>query len=133
MPNDESKELLPKYVSAYYYSFQLTGDDKIDAILSAVASAGKAYHHTEDWNEISKRSGLSYIETIQQAANAAARNEKSPPEEAGAKAEKVINVPVVDRGGEIGWLSPAQYSDLVDRITTALGGDEIKRGIRVSD
>lgn len=37
-------------MDAYYYGFQMTGVLAVDLILSAVACAGKAYHHTEDWN-----------------------------------------------------------------------------------
>jgi hypothetical protein len=36
---------------AYYYSFEPTGCQEVDAILSAVAWAGKMYHCTEDWDE----------------------------------------------------------------------------------
>lgn len=38
-------------MSAYYYSFDSTGQREIDLILSAVACAGKAFHHTEGWSE----------------------------------------------------------------------------------
>lgn len=38
-------------MDAYYYSFRNTGLAVIDSILSAVATAGKAYHHTEEWGE----------------------------------------------------------------------------------
>ena len=38
-------------MDAYYYSFDKTGNEKIDRILSAVACAGKAYHHTDSWND----------------------------------------------------------------------------------
>ena len=37
-------------MDAYYYGFEPTGVVEIDRILSAVACAGKAYHHTEEWN-----------------------------------------------------------------------------------
>lgn len=37
-------------MDAYYYGFARTGVEAIDRILSAVACAGKAFHHTEDWN-----------------------------------------------------------------------------------
>lgn len=39
------------WLSAYYYAFNPTGVPEIDAILSAVARAGKAYHSTQDWQE----------------------------------------------------------------------------------
>lgn len=38
-------------MDAYYYSFVPTGVEAIDLILSAVASAGKACHYTENWTE----------------------------------------------------------------------------------
>lgn len=38
-------------LDAYYYSFYETGDPKIDAILEAVAFAGKCFHHTDQWND----------------------------------------------------------------------------------
>lgn len=38
-------------MNAYYYGFEPTGVVEIDRILSAVACAGKAYHHTESWGE----------------------------------------------------------------------------------
>lgn len=38
-------------LDAYYYGFEETGVPEIDRILSAVACAGKAYHHTESWGE----------------------------------------------------------------------------------
>lgn len=36
-------------MEAYYYGFERTGVGFIDAILSAVATAGKGAHHTESW------------------------------------------------------------------------------------
>ena len=36
-------------MDGYYYGFDETGVAAVDFILSAVASAGKAYHHTEAW------------------------------------------------------------------------------------
>ena len=38
-------------MNAYYYSFEPTGCDPVDEILSAVACAGKAYHHTDSWDD----------------------------------------------------------------------------------
>jgi hypothetical protein len=38
-------------MDAYYFGFDPTGVAMIDRILSAVAHAGKAYHHTEDWTD----------------------------------------------------------------------------------
>lgn len=67
-------------LNAYYYAFDPTGSEDIDRILSAVACARKAYHHTENWTEDiampyepSHRGG-SCVEWIQNAANDAAAN-----------------------------------------------------------
>jgi hypothetical protein len=62
----------PVRMSAYYYSFDETGVAIIDQILSAVAHAGKAYHHTDCWTETNEWTPVSYAEQIQRAANAAA-------------------------------------------------------------
>ena len=63
---------------AYYYSFTPTGCEPVDKILSAVASAGKGYHHTEDWGEAG-RDGKSEVDKMQEAANEAATAFKSQP------------------------------------------------------
>lgn len=51
-------------------------------ILSAVACAGKAFHHTEQWNEEAEwpsHEGDTPIDWIQNAANAAAKAWKVKP------------------------------------------------------
>ncbi len=62
---------------AYYYGFAATGIPEIDRILSAVACAGKAFHHTEDWHLEAEpfrgHAGSNPIEWIQNAANDAAK------------------------------------------------------------
>lgn len=65
-------------MDAYYYGFDPTGVEAIDRILCAVASAGKAYHHTQDWNEEQDHErenceGKSPVDWIQNAANSAAK------------------------------------------------------------
>ena len=67
----------PLRMHAYYFGFTPTGEELIDRILSAVASAGKAYHHTEDWTEAIDPyedvfRGQTCAEWIQYAANDAA-------------------------------------------------------------
>jgi hypothetical protein len=62
-------------MEAYYYSFDKTGVREIDLILSAVACAGKAYHHTDQWTEECTwpgHKGETPVEWVQNAANAAA-------------------------------------------------------------
>ncbi|QBI98763.1 hypothetical protein SEA_BOBBY_133 [Mycobacterium phage Bobby] len=46
-----AKPLPDARMQAYYYSFEPTGLAVVDRILSAVASAGAAAHHTMDWND----------------------------------------------------------------------------------
>lgn len=64
-------------MNAYYFGFVPTGVELIDRILSAVACAGKAYHHTEDWGSETERyedvfRGTSPVEWIERAAQDAA-------------------------------------------------------------
>ncbi len=62
-------------MGAYYYGFTATGVIEIDRILSAVACAGKAFHHTDDWNDKCAghgHTGETPVEWIQNAANDAA-------------------------------------------------------------
>lgn len=63
-------------MDAYYYGFTPTGVPEIDKILSAVACAGKSYHHTEEWNDNAGgwvgHSGDTPVQWIQNAANEAA-------------------------------------------------------------
>lgn len=64
----------PLRMNAYYYSFDETGSLEIDGILSAVAVAGKAFHHTQNWaDEDSNYGDGSLIDLIQNKANAAAK------------------------------------------------------------
>lgn len=57
---------------AYYYGFDETGCREVDLVLSAVACAGKAYHHTDKWSDPNDDGEPSEVERIQAAANAAA-------------------------------------------------------------
>ena len=59
-------------MNAYYYSFRPTGCYAVDKILSAVARAGKGYHHTNQWDDPGD-DGTSYIDLIQSAADQAAK------------------------------------------------------------
>lgn len=74
-------------MDAYYFSFASTGVDAIDDILSAVACAGKAYHHTGDWSQHQDRASFtcraheSFADAIQRAADIAA-HQLSPHDQA---------------------------------------------------
>lgn len=59
-------------MNAYYYWFSKTGVREIDEILSAVAMAGKAYHHTSDWGNDDYYEGHSVVDLIQEMADRAA-------------------------------------------------------------
>lgn len=63
-------------MNAYYFGFDKTGEHDIDLILSAIATAGKMYHGTEDWSE-KDDDGKSPVDRIQDAANAAAAHFKA--------------------------------------------------------
>jgi hypothetical protein len=57
----------------YYFQFAPTGVVEVDRVLSAIACAGKGYHHTEFWSEEDEwKGGHSYIDLIQGAAYALA-------------------------------------------------------------
>lgn len=75
MSDDEPKLRM----DAYYYNFKPTGQMAIDKLLSAVACAGKAFHHTNEWNDAAYdgaapegHTGSTPVEWIQNAANEAA-------------------------------------------------------------
>ena len=59
-------------VQSYYFGFDLTGVEPVDAILRAVARAGKAYHNTSEWADPWNDDEQSQESLIQQAADAAA-------------------------------------------------------------
>jgi len=72
----DDKELLRDdlRMDAYYYAFSETGQILVDRMLSSVALAGKAYHHTEFWSDDAEpwrswQRGSSHVEFIQNAAN----------------------------------------------------------------
>ena len=76
-------------MQGYYIGFDPTGIGVIDRILSAIAQAGKAYHHTDSWQEVMEydygliRKGETCEDAIQRAANEAAdaiREYVIPPE-----------------------------------------------------
>lgn len=71
----------PLKMNAYYFGFTPTGVELVDRVLSAVAHAGKGYHHTEDWAENNTENwdcfrGHSYAEWIQRAAEDAAASQR---------------------------------------------------------
>lgn len=61
-------------MAGYYFGFAQTGVKPVDAILSAVACAGKAYHHTNGWEDDTEpyediHRGASPVLWIQHAAS----------------------------------------------------------------
>ena len=59
---------------AYYYDFEPTGNPDVDVILEAVSKAGKAFHHTSQWNDevgpmYPGMIGQTPVDWIQNAAN----------------------------------------------------------------
>jgi len=61
-----------RYLRAYYHVFTSTGNDAIDAILEALARAGKSYHSTDEWDNEADE-GATHWEAIQRAADQASR------------------------------------------------------------
>jgi len=53
-----------------YLAFEYTDCEVVDAILSAIETAGHAYHHTEQWDD--ENGGESVSSVIEKAAAAAA-------------------------------------------------------------
>lgn len=113
-------------MNAYYYAFEPTGVVAVDRILSAVAAAGKAYHHTEYWCDPGEN-GLSQIDYIQQSAVDAAAAVTSARTEARKAALEEILAWVDEHGTPLGngWevvlAVPAQ--ELRDAIRSLIGTD----------
>jgi hypothetical protein len=61
-----------RYMRAYYHTFTPTGCDPVDAVLEAVAMAGKGYHNTDRWDEAEQYGPDGYWGLIQYRADAAA-------------------------------------------------------------
>lgn len=62
---------------AYYYNFKKTGNILVDSILQSVSCAGKAFHHTEQWNDetgdMYDQKGETPVAWIQNTANEVAQ------------------------------------------------------------
>jgi hypothetical protein len=75
MESENERQSEELRMDAYYYGFSQTGIREIDLILSAVACAGKAFHHTESWNdewEYEPHEGATPVAWIQNASEKAA-------------------------------------------------------------
>ncbi|AYB69621.1 hypothetical protein SEA_KALAH2_134 [Mycobacterium phage Kalah2] len=59
-------------MQAHYYGFEPTGLAVIDRILSAVATAGKRYHDTSEWNDPWSDEEMTQEDCIQMAAEESA-------------------------------------------------------------
>lgn len=75
-PQDRVGQMSDRRMDAYYYSFEKTEADSINKILSAVACAGKAFHHTENWNDeagkYADHTGITPVDWIQNSAKESA-------------------------------------------------------------
>lgn len=82
-------------MDAYYYGFDKTGVPEIDRILSAVACAGKAFHHTNEWGDDASpyygHVGTCPIDWIQNAANDAAKAWNARPDGVVEAARKALD------------------------------------------
>ena len=74
-----------------YLYYNNTGVDKVDSLLNTLSSAGKAFHHTDQWDdeigEMYAQSGNTPNEWIQNSANDLAKYVKEL-EEKGKSYEK---------------------------------------------
>ena len=114
---------------SYYYGFSKSGHRAIDRVLSAVACAGKSFHHTEDWHEVATpreyHEGCAPIDWIQNAADDAARYLAKLESERGrlrAALEKLSQTILVCGGHEeqCGWLCDDKCDCIGPIITEAL-------------
>lgn len=112
----------PMRMDAYYFSFTPTGCEAVDKVLSAVACAGKAYHHTEDWREQpgawEPHTGDSPVEWIQNAANEAAAA-MAQVAELRARAEAAEKL-AADRLAELITLANSPQEDKIVRLEVEL-------------
>lgn len=115
-------------MNAYYYQFEETGSDPIDIILSAVACAGKAFHHTEEWSthEVdipyeSCHRGKTAIDWIQNAANDAAAVIARLQAALAQKEEQIERLIRFNERAESGFVSQLDHQrELVAALTTKL-------------
>lgn len=81
---------------AYCFSFDATGEQSIDLVLSAVACAGDMYHHTEGWNlqteAYEPHTGKTPVEWIQRAGDSAARELEALRSERDAARAEVVRL-----------------------------------------
>lgn len=119
-------------MDGYYIGFGKTGVHEVDRILSAIAHAGKGYHHTDGWTEETKDyggfTGGSYNQWIQNEANkvaalitveraAAASREQALQGALNADAERLAAAAA--RVGIIaGCDAPEQMADRIDELQT---------------
>ena len=111
-------------LDAYYYSFSETGSVPIDAILSAVAIAGKSCHNTDMWTEDDEWSrwgvGRSLVDVIQCAAYEAAAALLDATAERDALAAAVERVRALHIATPFWQLTPEGYAP--DMESTAPDG-----------
>ena len=88
-----SEQKTERYMRAYFHTFDPTGNDAVDAILEAIAMAGKAFHNTISWDEADEYGPAGYWSLIQSRANDAAAALAAPPVPAGYKVVPVEPTP----------------------------------------
>ena len=104
-------------LDAYYYSFSETGSVPIDAILSAVAIAGKSCHNTDRWTEDDEWSrwgvGRSLVDVIQCAAYEAAAALLDAADRLAHMTEARDNARAWDEGGDFVTRHPGMSAEYV--------------------
>lgn len=128
-------------MDAYYYGFTFTGVREIDMILSAVACAGKAYHHTNNWSEETPayeyHEGATPVDWIQNAADkaAAAWNRRARAEQAERERDEAREALHYANGtAELAMkhrdTAEARVKELEDRLRCGEGSDRERQLLR---
>ncbi len=125
----------PRYMRAYYHEFKPTECDSVDAVLEAIAMAGRAYHSTECWDEAEHLGPEGYWTLIQTRANEAATLIRRLEAENAAQAKRIAKLEEAlrklidtqqawkDQVSAIIRRAPNVHQRAIDRARAALGGD----------
>jgi hypothetical protein len=126
-------------LDAYYYSFNETGVPAVDKVLSAVACAGKAFHHTDSWRDdvdfpesyAEHLRGRCPMEWIQNAAIDAAKELSTPPVVEGVSVEalRAMIAKWSERSVELGRRQRSDFDSGQDHAIDAML-DELEKLVK---
>ena len=132
---DEIREA--RRMHAYYFAFAKTNVDSIDKLLGAVASAGKAQHHTDCWNQRTEfnyddHTGNTPVLWIQNAAYEAAAAHTQLSEENARLREAIIILPH-DAEPEVGDLIERPENWSQSKNASFIPSEQQRRALMDSD